>query len=87
MLLHASAKVLQASVEGPCLHSPGNWLMTQLNDGPKPVYIKWDLLARKERLQLQECSGAWKLVTCCSGEGWSFYGHFNSGLGRGSHWQ
>jgi hypothetical protein len=44
-------------------------------------YIKWDLLERKERLQLEKCSGAQKLVTHCSGEGWGFYGHFNSGLG------
>jgi hypothetical protein len=30
--------VLQASVEGPCLHRPGNWLVRQLNDESKPVY-------------------------------------------------
>jgi hypothetical protein len=40
-------EVLNAGVEGPCLHRPGNWLMRQLNDEPKPVYIKWDLLERK----------------------------------------
>jgi hypothetical protein len=33
-----SVKVLWASVEGPCLHSPRNWLVRQLNDEPKPVY-------------------------------------------------
>jgi hypothetical protein len=44
-------------------------------------YMKWDLLERKERLQLENCSGAWKPVARCSGEGWGFYGHFNSGLG------
>jgi hypothetical protein len=31
-------EVLQASVEGPCLHRPGNWLVRQLNDEPKLVY-------------------------------------------------
>jgi hypothetical protein len=30
--------VLRASVEGPCLHRPGNWFVRQLNDEPKPVY-------------------------------------------------
>jgi hypothetical protein len=33
-------------------------------------YIKWDLLERKERLQLEKNSEAGKLVACCSGEGW-----------------
>jgi hypothetical protein len=37
-MLCASVKVLQASVEGPCLHRPENWLVRQLNDEPKPVY-------------------------------------------------
>jgi hypothetical protein len=32
------AKMLCAIVEGPCLHRPENWLVRQLNDGPKPVY-------------------------------------------------
>jgi hypothetical protein len=32
------SKVLQARVEGPCLHRPENWLVRQLSDGPKPVY-------------------------------------------------
>jgi hypothetical protein len=68
------------------LFRPGNWLVRQVNDDPRLVYIKWDLLERKERLQLEACRGAQKLVTCCSGEGWGFYGHFNSGMGRGSHW-
>jgi hypothetical protein len=31
-------EVLEASAECPCLHRPGNWLMKQLNDEPKPVY-------------------------------------------------
>jgi hypothetical protein len=39
------------------------------------------LLERKERLQLEQCSGTWKPVAHCSDEGWGFYGHFNSGLG------
>jgi hypothetical protein len=43
--------------------------------------MKEDLLERKERLQLGNCSGAGKLVAHCSGEGWGFYGHFNSGFG------
>jgi hypothetical protein len=42
--------------------------------------IKWDLLDRKERLQLGNCRGARKPVACCTGEGWGFYGYFNSGL-------
>jgi hypothetical protein len=36
---------------------------------------------RKERLQLEKCSGSWKPVAHCSGEGWGFYGQSNSGLG------
>jgi hypothetical protein len=44
-------------------------------------YIKWDLLERKEKLQLEKYSGARKPVACCSGEGWGFYGRSNSGLG------
>jgi hypothetical protein len=43
--------------------------------------MKWDLLERKERLQLEKCSRAWKPVAHCSGEGWDFYGHFNCGFG------
>jgi hypothetical protein len=30
--------LLHASVEGSCLHRPGNWLVRQLNDEPKPVH-------------------------------------------------
>jgi hypothetical protein len=30
--LLAGVEVLQAGVEVPCLHRPGNWLMRQLND-------------------------------------------------------
>jgi hypothetical protein len=43
--------------------------------------MKWDLLERKERLQLRSCSRAQKPAAHCSDEGWGFYGHFNSGLG------
>jgi hypothetical protein len=43
-------------------------------------YIKWDLLERKERLQLRCYGGVQKPVACCTGDGWSFYGHSNSGL-------
>jgi hypothetical protein len=86
-MLHAGVEVLQAGGEGPCLHRPENWLMRQLNDEPKPLHKKLYLLERKERLQLEECSGARKSVTPCSGKGWGFYRRFNSGLGRGSHSQ
>jgi hypothetical protein len=55
--------------------------MRQLNNGPKPVYKKWDLLERKERLQLEKCSGAWKPIACCIVKARAFYGCFNSGLG------
>jgi hypothetical protein len=44
-------------------------------------YIKYDLLERKERLQLEKHSGAWKLVAHCRGEGWGFYGLSNSRVG------
>jgi hypothetical protein len=72
--------MLRASVEGPCLHRPGNWLVSQLNAEPKPVY-KVRFIRRKERLNLEKCCGARKSVARCSGEGWGFYGRFNSGLG------
>jgi hypothetical protein len=32
-------------------------------------------------LRLEKCSGAWKSVASCSGEGWGFYGCFKSRLG------
>jgi hypothetical protein len=54
----------------------------QLNDGPKPVY-KVGFIREKGRLQLGNCSGAWKPVARCSGEDWGFYGHSNSLLGGG----
>jgi hypothetical protein len=44
-------------------------------------YRRWDLLERKERLQLEQCSGARKPVARCSGEGWGFYGRSSSALG------
>jgi hypothetical protein len=55
--------MLCVGVEGPRLHRPENWLVRQLVDEPKPVYIKWDLLERKERL-LEKCSvlGSWRLA-------------------------
>jgi hypothetical protein len=81
ILLRIGVEVLQAGFEGLCFRRPGSWLMRQLNDEPKPVYIKWDLLERKKRLQLEKCRRAWKLVAHCSGEVWGFYGCFNSGLG------
>jgi hypothetical protein len=31
-------EVLWASVQDPCHHRPGNWLVRQLNDEPKLVY-------------------------------------------------
>jgi hypothetical protein len=31
-------EIVSASVEGPCLHGPENWLVRQLNDEPKLVY-------------------------------------------------
>jgi hypothetical protein len=75
-------EVLQAAVKGPCLHRPENWLVRQLSDlWAKIFYMKYDLLERKERLQLEQCSRARKPVAPCSGEGWGFYGCFNSGSG------
>jgi hypothetical protein len=52
----------------------------QRNDS-QSQYRKWDLLERKERVQLEKCNEAWKPVAPCSGEGWGFYGRFNSGVG------
>jgi hypothetical protein len=54
--------------------------MRQLDNEPKPAY-KVGFIREKERLQLEQCSRAWKLVAHCTGEGWGFYGHSNSGLG------
>jgi hypothetical protein len=44
-------------------------------------YLKWDLLERKERLQLEKSSRVRNPVFHCTGEGWSFYGRFNSEFG------
>jgi hypothetical protein len=71
-MLCAGVKALQAGVKGPCLHRSENWLIRQLNDEPKLIYKKWDLLERKERLQLEKCSRAQKPVTCCTDEAWGF---------------
>jgi hypothetical protein len=79
-VLRAGVKVLQASVESQGTDSWGSWMMSQSQ------YIKWGLLERKERLQLEECIRAWKLVTCWSGEGWGFYGCTSSELGGFFSW-
>jgi hypothetical protein len=55
--------------------------MRQLKDEPKPVY-KVGFIRKKERVQLEHCSRAQKLVACCSGENWSFY-VLTLGWGRG----
>jgi hypothetical protein len=74
-------EVLQAGVEGPFLHRPGNWLVRQLNDEPKPVY-KVGFIREKRKATAREVQ--WSLETSGSlleGEGWGFYGCSNSGLG------
>jgi hypothetical protein len=38
LLVMCQFEVLWASVEGPCLHRPENWLVGQLIDEPKPGY-------------------------------------------------
>jgi hypothetical protein len=76
--------LLCAGVKGLCLHRPENPLMRQLNDEPKPVYKVGFI--RKESLQLEKCSRAQSPEISNSGEGWGFYGRFNSGLGGFSHW-
>jgi hypothetical protein len=72
--------VLQASVEGPCLYRSENWLMRQLSDEPKPVY-KVGFIREKGKATAREVQQSPKSVTRCSGEGWGFYGHLNSGFG------
>jgi hypothetical protein len=64
----------------PSVTRPENWLVRQLNDGAK-AGIKWDLLERKERLQLEKFSRTRKPVARCTDEDWGFYGRFNPGLG------
>jgi hypothetical protein len=63
-MLHAGVEVLRADVKSPHLQGAGNWLVRQLNDEPKLVY-KVGFLERKEILQLEKCSRAWKLETRC----------------------
>jgi hypothetical protein len=46
-------------------------------------YTKRDLLERKERLQLEQCIGARKLVALCSGEGLAFMDILTLDLGKG----
>jgi hypothetical protein len=72
--------MLCAGVKGLCLHRPGNWLMRQLNDESKLVY-KVGFIREKGKATARACSRAQKPVAHCSGEGWGFYGRFNSGLG------
>jgi hypothetical protein len=57
-----------------------NWLMRQLIDEAKVMH-ELGFIERKERLQIEQCSGAWKAVAHCSSEAWGFYGCFNSGFG------
>jgi hypothetical protein len=71
---------LRAGVEGPCLHKPENWLVSQLNDEPKAVY-KVEFIREKKKATAREAQRSRKPVAQCSGEGWGFYGHFNSGFG------
>jgi hypothetical protein len=54
--------------------------MRQLNDEPKPVH-KVGFIREKGKAIVEKHSRARKPVACCSGEGWGFHGHFNSGLG------
>jgi hypothetical protein len=51
--------MLWAGVESPCLHRPGNWLVRQLNEEPKPVY-KVVFVREKEKATAKYCSGARK---------------------------
>jgi hypothetical protein len=71
IVLCADVEVLQASVESPCLHSPENWLLRQLNDEPKPVY-KIGFIREKGKAARKACRRARKPVAPCSGEGWGF---------------
>jgi hypothetical protein len=71
---------LWGGVKGPCLYRPENWLVRQVIDKPKLVY-EVGFIRAKGTLQVEQCSGAQKLVALFSGKGWGFYGCFNSGLG------
>jgi hypothetical protein len=79
-MLHAGLKCFRLvsrvlAFTGQRTGSWGSWLTCE----PKPVHAVGFI--RKERLQLEQCSRMWKPVTHCSGEGWGFYEHFNSGFG------
>jgi hypothetical protein len=50
----------------------GSWLTCE----PKSVY-KVGFISEKGKATAGACSGAWKLLAHCSGEGWGFYGRFN----------
>jgi hypothetical protein len=51
--------MLFASVDGPCLHRPENWLMRQLNDEPKPVY-KVGFIREKGKATVRELQRSWE---------------------------
>jgi hypothetical protein len=70
-LFCAGVEVLQAGVKGPCIHMPGNWLVRQLNDEPKPVY-KVGFIREKGKAIAREVQHSPKSVTRCTGEGWDF---------------
>jgi hypothetical protein len=70
-VLRAGVEVLQASVEGPCLHRPENWLLRQLIDESKSVY-RVGFVREKGKATATAYRGARKLVTPCSGESWGF---------------
>jgi hypothetical protein len=59
--------------------------MRQLNDEPKPVY-KVGFIRKKGKATATAYSGAQKLVACCLGEGWGFYGHLSPELGGFFYW-
>jgi hypothetical protein len=50
---------------------PGNWLVRQLNDEPKPVY-KVGFIREKGKAIAREVQHSPKSVTRCTGEGWDF---------------
>jgi hypothetical protein len=54
--------------------------MRQLNAEPKLVY-KVRFIREKGKATAKVLQRRRKLVAGCSGEGWGFYGRFNSGLG------
>jgi hypothetical protein len=52
----------------------------QLSDEPKPVY-EVGFIREKGKATAKVLQWSQKPVAHCTGEGWGFYGHFNSGLG------